>query len=397
MGICFFGSFREGVWRYLLINGLDESSLTLFLCHIIKICRFDGTCGARKTPIMNVTYRRSDDNDALFELAKKYDDANEDEKALPILENLADKGHAMAQSYLGMYYECGFAGLEVNIEKAFDLYLKSAEQGCADAMVNLGDLYISGNLLSGTNYEKAIEWYEKARELGLPDALVAIGELYRDGQGYEKDLQKAYDCFSEAFEIADEADKGTPSFLIGCLLEETEQYEEAFEYYEQAASFGINEALVRLGVLCHLSLGVEKNENRAFEFFMQAYDKGVESVARWLGDAYRYGYGTEENNDKAIQFYEEAIENGDAYAMVELGRMYLDGIGCEKSWKKAYDLFNKAAELGNDDALEALSYFYDEGGVLENKDELQRCLLVLEKSEDDFLRNQAKMRLERMK
>ena len=95
------------------------------------------------------------------------------------------------------------------------------------------------------------------------------------------------------------------------MLEETEQYEEAFEYYEQAASFGINEALVRLGVLCHLSLGVEKNENRAFEFFMQAYDKGVESVARWLGDAYRYGYGTEENNDKAIQFYEEAIENGD--------------------------------------------------------------------------------------
>lgn len=343
------------------------------------------------------TYRRSDDNDALFELAKKYDDADEVEKALPILEKLAENGHAMAQSYLGMYYECGFAGLEVNIEKALDLYLRSAEQGCADAMINLGDLYLSGNLSSGISYDKAIEWYEKARELGLPDAFIAIGELYRDGHGCEKDLQKAYDCFCDAFEIADEVDKGTPSFLIGCLLEETEQYEEAFKYYEQAASFGIDEALVRLGVFCHLSLGVENNENRAFDFFMQAYDKGVKSAARWLGDAYRNGYGIEENNDKAIQYYEEAIENGDACAMEELGRMYLDGKGCEKSWIKAYDLFNKASELGNDDALEALSYFYDEGGVLENKDELRKCLLVLEKSEDDFLRNQAKMRLERLK
>lgn len=213
------------------------------------------------------TYRRSDDNDALFELAKKYDDADEVEKALPILEKLAENGHAMAQSYLGMYYECGFAGLEVNIEKALDLYLRSAEQGCADAMINLGDLYLSGNLSSGISYDKAIEWYEKARELGLPDAFIAIGELYRDGHGCEKDLQKAYDCFCDAFEIADEVDKGTPSFLIGCLLEETEQYEEAFEYYEQAASFGIDEALVRLGVFCHLSLGVENNENRAFDFF----------------------------------------------------------------------------------------------------------------------------------
>ena len=53
--------------------------------------------------------------------------------------------------------------------------------------------------MKNANYEKAIEWYEKARELGLPDALVAIGELYRDGQGYEKDLQKAYDCFCDAF------------------------------------------------------------------------------------------------------------------------------------------------------------------------------------------------------
>ena len=74
------------------------------------------------------------DDDALFDLAKKYDDADEDEKALPILEKLAEKGHAMAQSYLATYYECGFAGLEVNLKKAFDLYLKSAEQGCAESM-----------------------------------------------------------------------------------------------------------------------------------------------------------------------------------------------------------------------------------------------------------------------
>lgn len=55
MGICFFGSFREGVWRYLLINGLDESSLTLFLCQITntnRLSRWD--LRAKETEFLNM-------------------------------------------------------------------------------------------------------------------------------------------------------------------------------------------------------------------------------------------------------------------------------------------------------------------------------------------------------
>ena len=50
------------------------------------------------------THKQDMDDDALYELAKKYDEANEYEKSLPIYIELADKGHAKAQNRLGCLY-----------------------------------------------------------------------------------------------------------------------------------------------------------------------------------------------------------------------------------------------------------------------------------------------------
>lgn len=342
------------------------------------------------------TFRNNNDDEALFALAKKYDDADVYEKALPIFEKLAVKGHSMAQSYLGLYYENGYAGLKVNIRKAFGLYLKSAEQCCADAMVNIGDLYKEGKLPTETNLAKAVEWYERAKELGSADALSAIGHLYKEGLYYEKDLQKAYDCYYEAFEKASDDEKGYHAFWIGLLFQEAGQHTEAFEYYEQAADLGVDEAYFHLGILCHLGWGTEKNDNRAFGFFSLAYSKGVKSAAKWLADCYREGQGTEVNYAKAFQLYEEASNNDDSFALESLGGMYNEGEGCERDWRKAFDYFSQAADLGNEDALETLSYFYDEGGELESKDELRECLLILAESEDELTSELAKGRLKEL-
>src|SRR5687768_664590 len=61
------------------------------------------------------------------------------------------------------YYE------EKNLEKAFYWYQKAAENGNIDAQFNLGGLYRNGE---GTekNLEKAFYWYQKASENGNIDA-----------------------------------------------------------------------------------------------------------------------------------------------------------------------------------------------------------------------------------
>lgn len=290
------------------------------------------------------------DDDALFELAKKYDEADEYGESLPLYIELAEKGYAKAQNRLGRIYEFGEAKVEKDLEKAFDWFMKSAMQGNTDAMVNLGDLYKELGFPED-NPEKGVEWYFKAKELGSVRVLSRIGILYLEGDYYEKDLQKAYECYCEAMKSADDKhEKAFVAFLLGDVLARTEQFEKAFEYLSQAAELGFHEAYVKIGQLYANGLGVEKDEKKAFDYYSLAYNKGKVIAVFKLGEAYRYGYGTEVNYEKAMQLYEEAAEQGHTFAMISLGEMYHAGEGCEKDDEKAIALFKQAAENGDKEA-----------------------------------------------
>jgi len=66
------------------------------------------------------------------------------EKALPLLEELANQGYAPAQSWLGY---CYFYGKTVTKDytKAVELFLKAAQQGYSHAQFCLGCCYEFGN------------------------------------------------------------------------------------------------------------------------------------------------------------------------------------------------------------------------------------------------------------
>ena len=263
---------------------------------------------------MTDIYNQDLDDDALYELAEQYDDADEYEKALPIYEKLANKGHAEAQEALGNYYEYG-DGVDQDIEKAFEWYVKSAMQGNPKAMVNLGNLYKGGKLSNGKSIEKAVGWYEKAKELGCSDAFYEIGHLYKDGLYYEKDLQKAIDCYSKALEFAvEENDKSVIALYLGLAYEEAKEHEKAVEYYKQAAEFGESLAYLKLGSIYELGRGVEKDYHKAFTCYSVAYNKGVTAADYMLGRAYHYGLGTEVNFEKAIALYRHAAADGNKNA-----------------------------------------------------------------------------------
>ena len=51
---------------------------------------------------------------------------------------------------------------------------------------------------SEQNAPKAIEWFEKAAEQGLQGAMTTIGMMYREGNGVERDEEKAKEWFRKA-------------------------------------------------------------------------------------------------------------------------------------------------------------------------------------------------------
>jgi len=63
-----------------------------------------------------------------FKEADKLFNAYEYDKAIPMLQELADEGYMPAQFHLGWCYENG-EGVQKNYIKAFEWYRKSAKQG----------------------------------------------------------------------------------------------------------------------------------------------------------------------------------------------------------------------------------------------------------------------------
>ncbi|MEM7026809.1 MAG: hypothetical protein AAF410_01120 [Pseudomonadota bacterium] len=89
-------------------------------------------------------------------------------EALLMLRPLADAGVAEAIGMLALAYQIG-AGVEVDSEKALELYQKAMEMGDAIATYHLGMLYKTGMPGMEPNENLAEEYFQRAREMGLDE------------------------------------------------------------------------------------------------------------------------------------------------------------------------------------------------------------------------------------
>ncbi len=88
------------------------------------------------------------------------------EEALLLLRPLADAGVAEAIGMLALAYQRG-AGVDMDSEKAIELYEKAIEMGDAIAAYHLGMLYRIGMPGVEPNPETAAKYLEQARDMGL--------------------------------------------------------------------------------------------------------------------------------------------------------------------------------------------------------------------------------------
>ncbi|KAJ3015459.1 UNVERIFIED_CONTAM: hypothetical protein HDU68_012715 [Siphonaria sp. JEL0065] len=113
----------------------------------------------------------------------------------------ANQGNANGQYGLGCMYYYGI-GLDKNEKEAVKWYTQSANQGNADGQYSLGILYAYG---FDKNEKEAVKWYTLSANQGHSSACYRLGEMFRDGNGCEKDREKARFYFSKAGEDHKEA------------------------------------------------------------------------------------------------------------------------------------------------------------------------------------------------
>jgi len=95
---------------------------------------------------------------------------------------------------------CSTFGEDVAKEKVTaEMYRKAAVNGDAKAQYNLGLCYYNGNGVN-KDMEKAVEWYLKAAEQGHAEAQYALGQCYYYSSGVNKDISKAVGWYRKAAE-----------------------------------------------------------------------------------------------------------------------------------------------------------------------------------------------------
>ncbi|CAB4393543.1 unnamed protein product [Rhizophagus irregularis] len=229
-------------------------------------------------------------------------------------------------------------------------------------MFNLANCYYNGE---GTekNLEKAFHWYQKAAENGNEDSMFHLANYYKYGEGTKKNLEKAFYWYQKA---AENGNKFAMFHLAKCYEngEETEKnLEKAFYWCHKAAENGNENAMNRLALYYAIGEETLKNLEKTFHWYQKAAENGNEDAMFYLANCYRYGEGTEKNFEKAFYWYQKATENDIKGAMYNLSLLYYNGEGTEKNLEKAFYWCQKAAENGNEDAMFNLAncYKYGEG------------------------------------
>jgi TPR repeat protein len=111
----------------------------------------------------------------------------------------AQLGYAPSQFKLGLCFEYGLLGMQVDPRRSIAWYSKAAERGDPDAELALSGWYLTGadGVLAQSDRE-AYLWARKAADKGLAKAEYAVGYYVEHGVGVHPDLEEARRWFLRA-------------------------------------------------------------------------------------------------------------------------------------------------------------------------------------------------------
>lgn len=229
--------------------------------------------------------------------AKSISKTNVAQQAKRVIDDLSDKGNAIAQNYKGLcLLSKQYTPKAYN--DAMGLFKLSADQGYMRAMCNLGNCYILGkgvfiahqtpssytytiilkeSKASVSDQKEAVRYYTLAANQGHSESQLHLGECYDIGKGVTIDKKEALRWFHMS------ADMNNPyaQFHLADRYRLEKNATAAFSMYKSSAENGIAAAQFRLARCYHKGEGVEKSPKDAKKWYKMAANQG-HSVSKYI-------------------------------------------------------------------------------------------------------------------
>ena len=224
----------------------------------------------------------------------------------------------------------------------------------------LGEKYYNGDGVE-KDYEKAVEYYEKAAELENAAAQNNLGLCYENGHGVLQDYKEAVKWYRKAAEQGNTVAQYNLGHCYANGIGVPRDYKEAVKWYRKAAEQGDTAAQNNLGGCYANGRGVPQDYKEAVKWYRKAAEQGDADAWYQLGVCYAHGCGVPQDYEEAVKWYRKAAEQGDADAQNNLGLCYAHGCGVPHDHKEAVKWYRKAAEQGDADAQNNLGLCYANG------------------------------------
>lgn len=182
------------------------------------------------------------------------------------------------------------------------------------------------------------------------DEAFAKGLAYKNGDGVEKDNEKAVAFFKTAAELG----HVQAQLAVGGYYYMKNDCGEAVKWLQMAADLGNAEALFNMGVFYTEGMGVDQDLPKAADFFYRAARRRHAEAQYAYADFCAQGIGVEQDMEKAVRWFREAAEQGNMDAMFRLGQCYEEGQGVPVDFSQARQWYSAANEKGHRGATQAL-------------------------------------------
>lgn len=252
----------------------------------------------------------------------------------PSCGSIPKKEIAKAYAFLGMAYEIGALGLNVDYEKAYQNYILALRKGSGMGAFRLAVMFEKGTH-EKKNFPKALLYYECAAKMGLPEGAHAYGMiLYYTEDDSIHDYQNGFD------------------FIKFAMVRATSDYPYPFFDLARIYEYGNNQIQISADI------------KYAFKIYINGSSVSCPNCCYRLGRAYEFGeLGKSRSWRDAIFWYKKAASLGQVDAQMALSTFYLTGIDrvLDINYEEAYKWTLKAAITGNSGAAYSLGGYIEQG------------------------------------
>lgn len=231
---------------------------------------------------------------------------------------------------------------------------KIVSKETAEFILNLL-LFKEKTLLNFFDKIKKDETEEEIHQASRGDTRMQVSAAirYEDGDGVEKDLEKAKYLYELA---ANNGDEDAKVFLGSLILEDEEnlnkeKVEKAIYWLESATKDNYNLASTLLFNVYYNGIHVDKDIDKALSWLEKAASSGDLEAQKKIADVYNFDL---EYKEKAIYWYEQAAKQGDNISQYNLGLYYSE----IEDFQKAIYWFELAANQEYNDAIFELGQIY---------------------------------------